>query len=99
MAQRLLEFSDHAIGLCDVHVSVVLRSWCQFAIWYIQEIQELFTVRNTLLEVVGNQIHVTKILMSILYQVLVSFLDLRPDFQTVGIIICLRLWSNLAPKS
>jgi len=56
-------------------------------------------MRNALLEVIGNQIHVAEILMSILYQILVSFFDLRPDFLAVSFVISLGLWGDLAPKS
>lgn len=80
-------------------MSVVLSSWRQFAIWNLQEIEQLFTMRNALLEVIRNQIYVTEILMSILYQILVSFFDLRPDFLAVSVVISLRLWGDLSPKS
>ena len=56
-------------------------------------------MRNALLEVIGNQIQVTEILVGIFYQILVSFFDLRPDFLAVGLIVSLRMWSNLSPKS
>lgn len=93
MLVSLLKSSEHAVGFGQIHMNVVLGRLSQI-VRFIHG-QQLFAVIDALAEVIGDQVHVAQILVSVLDKACMLLLYLQLDSFLVINILLLITWQLL----